>query len=94
MINKKVIDDQVFDMLDFLSWCNRCLFEDSFKKNFMFYCVTKLSMDTNLALLNTDDAWRSIIKRGILGTFQEYISYEDFCKALVYSINPNNENTK
>ena len=94
MINESVNDDQLFDMLDFLAWCNRCLFEDSFKKNFMFYCVTKLSMENHHALWDTDDAWRSIIKRGILGTFQEYISNKDFCKSLVYSINPNNENTE
>lgn len=94
MIKKSVTNEEVFDMLDYLAWCNRCLFEDEFKKKFMFYCVSVVSMEITHATWDTDDAWRSIKKRGIVGTFQEYISCKDFCKALVYAINPNNKVTE
>lgn len=79
-------DEEVFAMLDYLAWRSHCRFGD-FIEHFAANGITLFGWPTVVAQTYARDAVKSLDKRGLVETYQEYIADEDFCKVLAVTIN-------
>jgi hypothetical protein len=88
MNHLKYEDEELFDIFDHLAWCDRCGgFKTDFQRKFQSYLIEKYNYDKSRACLVSNDIWGVYLKRGLIGTFQEYISSKPICMAIVHSFN-------
>lgn len=81
-------NDEVFSMLDYLAWKLRCSsFQNDFKNRVKEWYQENTEHDDDYATYSSIILWDTYIKKGMVETYQEFISDEEICKAFVYAVN-------
>lgn len=81
-------DNEVKKMLEYLAWRGRASgFSGDFKKSVIDFLMKEKNIDKPLALVNANTLWDSYKKRGMVETYQEYISSDDMTDAFCHAIN-------
>jgi hypothetical protein len=79
-------DEDVVGMLDYLALKRRvALFEGDFQSRVIDWYRGRA--DETYRLVMAETLWKSVMSRGIVGTYQEFISDPDATSALAHAIN-------
>ena len=80
-------DKEIFFMIEHLAWRARCCFVDDFKKAVREWYKTNTSENDIFIDMTANSLWNSMSSRGIVETFQNYITDKECCRAFVYALN-------
>lgn len=81
-------NDDVFKMLDYIAFrCRVSLFKDVFINNVVEWYSKNTNEDAMFSTFQAETLWTSINKRGVVETYQEFITDTDICNALAYALN-------
>lgn len=79
-------EDELFNIMEYLAFCGRCsIFKDDFINSVTGYLMLEHNYDYADAIYSGVTLYASVLKRGVVETFQEFIGSDDYCKALIHA---------